>query len=54
MNAPIVVLLLINYWYLIHFTYFYCYYTKNRIKYLGKSSRLLIKGDVRMTSTKDL
>ena len=54
MNIPLIVLLVINYWYLIHFTYLYCSYTKNRIKYLGTSSKSLIEGTVGLTSTKDL
>ena len=54
MNIHIIVLLVINDWYPIHFTYFYCSYTKNRIKYLGTSSKSLIEGTVGLTSTKDL
>ena len=54
MNTPLIVLLVLNYWYSIHFTYFYCSYKNNRIKYLGTSSKNLIKGAVSLTSTKDL
>ena len=54
MNIPIIVLLVINYWYLIHFTYFYCSYTNNIIEYLCTSSNSLIEGTVVVTSTKDL
>ena len=54
MNIPLIVLLVINNWYLIHFTYFYSPYTKNIIKYLGTSSKNLIEGAVGLTSTKDL
>ena len=54
MNIPLIVLLLIKYWYSIHFTYFYFSYTKNRIKYLGTSSKSLIEGAISLTSTKDL
>ena len=54
MNIPLILLLVINYWSSIHCTYFYCSYTKNKIKYLGTSSKTLIEGDVGLTSTKDL
>ena len=54
MNTPLIVLLVLNYWYSIHFTYFYCSYKNNRIKYMGTSSKNLIKGAVSLTSTKDL
>ena len=53
MNIPLIVLLIINYWYSIHFTYFCCSYTKNIMKYLSTSSRSLIEGNVSLTSTKD-
>ena len=54
MNIPLIVLLVIIGWYPIHFTYFYGSYTKNRIKYLGTSSKRLIEGPIGLTSTKDL
>ena len=54
MNTPLIVLLVINYWYSIHFTYFYCSYTKNGMKYLGTSTKSLIESAVSLTSTKDL
>ena len=54
MNIPLIVLLVINYWYLIHFTYLLWSYTKNRMEYLGTSSRSLIEGAVILTSKKDL
>ena len=44
----------INYWYSIHFSYVYCSYTKNIMKYLGISSKILIGGAVSLTSTKDM
>ena len=54
MNIPLIVLLVIDYWSSIYFTYFYCSYTKNKIKYLGTSSKKLIEGAVGLTSRKDL
>ena len=54
MNIPLIVLLVINYCYLNHFTYFYCSCTKNIMIHLGTSSRSFIEGSVRLTSTKDL
>ena len=54
MYIPLIVLLVINDWYSIHFNYFCCSYTKNRIKYLSTSSKKLIEGAVGLTSTKDL
>ena len=54
MNIPLIVLLVMNYWYSIHFTYLYCSYTKNIMKYLRKSSKSLIEGAFSLTSTKDL
>ena len=54
MNVPLIVLLVINYWYSIHFTYLYLSYTKNIMKYLGTSSKTFIEGAVSLTSTKDL
>ena len=54
MNIPLILLLVINHWYSIHFTYFYWSYTKNRLEYLGTSSKSLIEGAVSFTSTKYL
>ena len=54
MNIPLIVLLVINDWYSINFTYFYCSYTKNIMKYVGTSSKSLIEGAVSLTSPKDL
>ena len=54
MIIPLIVLFVINYGYLNNFTYFYCSYNKNKMKYLGPSSRSLIDGAVSLTFTKDL
>ena len=54
MNIPLIVLLVINYWYSINFTCFCCSYKKNRMKYLVTSSKILIEGAVSLTSKKYL
>ena len=54
MNIPLIVLLVINYWYSIDFTCLYFSYIKNRMKNIGTSSKSFIEGAVSLTSTKDL
>ena len=54
MNLPLILLLVMNYWYIIHFTYFYCSYTNNRMEYMGTSSISLIEGAVSLNFTKGL